>query len=170
MAAVTVASPVVEARRAAWVHDIKKERMARLGIGGPTSQPVNTLQLRNDRLLGTLVAELVRSYERAESWDAFVNEFRGRSYLSPELEQVVNGLTDETRVVKVGRAFDRLLVTDRGYSRQEWQHSNPRSSLNHVLQASFVLRSGYWTMTRSILRVHLVLYTLFLSKSTRSSK
>ena len=52
-----------------------------------TNQTVNTQQLRNDRL-GTLVSGLVAEFQRAESWDAFVNEFRGRSYLSPELEQV----------------------------------------------------------------------------------
>ena len=31
---------------------------------------------------------LCDAYSKAESWEAFVNEFRGRSYLAPNLEEV----------------------------------------------------------------------------------
>ena len=48
---------------------------------------MNTAQLRTDRL-GTLVRELTIALDSATSWEDFVNTFRGRSYLSPELEQV----------------------------------------------------------------------------------
>ena len=52
-----------------------------------TSSSVDTRSIRNDRL-GTLVNSLCDAYSKAESWEAFVTEFRGRSYLAPELEQV----------------------------------------------------------------------------------
>ncbi len=52
-----------------------------------TSPPVNTTQLRNDRL-GTLVRDLTCAFLKAGSWEEFVNDFRGPSYLSPELENV----------------------------------------------------------------------------------
>ena len=53
-----------------------------------TTNRINTKQLRNDRL-GTLVKSLCdRYYDAGCSWEDFVNEFRGPSYLSPELEQV----------------------------------------------------------------------------------
>ena len=51
-----------------------------------SSQPVNTLQIRNDRL-GTLVRELCTAYAEAPSWETFVRDFRGRSYLSPDLDE-----------------------------------------------------------------------------------
>jgi hypothetical protein len=50
---------------------------------------VNTAQLRTDRL-GTLVRELTLALENAPSWEDFVTSFRGRSYLSPELEDADN--------------------------------------------------------------------------------
>ena len=49
--------------------------------------PIDTLQIRNDRL-GTLVRELAVAYTEAPSWESFVHEFRGRSYLSPELDNI----------------------------------------------------------------------------------
>jgi hypothetical protein len=48
---------------------------------------VNTAQLRTNRL-GTLVRKLTLDLENAPSWEDFVTTFRGRSYLSPELEDV----------------------------------------------------------------------------------
>ena len=45
------------------------------------------LLLRNDRL-GTLVRSLSVDFAAAASWDRFVTGFRGRSYLSSELETV----------------------------------------------------------------------------------
>jgi hypothetical protein len=51
------------------------------------SAGVNTHKLRSDRL-GALVAKLVSERAAAPSWEAFVNNFRGRSHLSPELEQI----------------------------------------------------------------------------------
>ena len=53
----------------------------------PNSTPVNTNQLRTDRL-GTLVAQLTTSLESAGSWEEFVTSFRGRSYLSNGLDNV----------------------------------------------------------------------------------
>ena len=53
----------------------------------PTSPAVNTRQMRTDRL-GTLVSELTAALDASPTWESFVSSFRGRSYLSPELEQV----------------------------------------------------------------------------------
>ena len=53
----------------------------------PTSLPVNTLQLRNDRL-GTLVRKLTDAFTSASSWEDFVNAFRGPSYLADELDDI----------------------------------------------------------------------------------
>ena len=52
-----------------------------------SSQSVDTRSIRNDRL-GTLVRQLSAAYETAPSWESFVTEFRGRSYLAPMLEQL----------------------------------------------------------------------------------
>ena len=60
------------------------------GLASPKScndPPIDTLQLRNDRL-GTLVRDLVSSFSKSSSWENFVEEFRGRSYLSPELDNL----------------------------------------------------------------------------------
>ena len=51
------------------------------------SQAVPTLQLRNDRL-GTLVRELTSALSESSSWEAFVDKFRGRSYLARELDHI----------------------------------------------------------------------------------
>ena len=57
-------------------------------VTNPSSLPVTSpFNLRNDRL-GTLVRELTLDLAAADSWEEFVSEFRGPSYLSPELEQV----------------------------------------------------------------------------------
>ena len=53
----------------------------------PTSLPYDTKQIRSDRL-GTLVSELTARYSQAESWEQFVTDFRGPSYLSAELEDL----------------------------------------------------------------------------------
>ena len=50
-----------------------------------TSVPFDTSKLRNDRL-GTLVRDLVQQYKQASSWEDFVKQFRGPSYLSEELD------------------------------------------------------------------------------------
>ena len=52
-----------------------------------TSPPLDTQRLRNDRL-GTLVNELTAAFANSPSWETFVHEFRGRSYLAPELDEV----------------------------------------------------------------------------------
>ena len=52
-----------------------------------TSLPVDTKTVRNDRL-GTLVQGLCSAYAEAPSWEDFVAKFRGRSYLSPNLQDV----------------------------------------------------------------------------------
>ena len=45
------------------------------------------MTLRNDRL-GTLVRELTYAFKTAPSWEDFVESFRGRSYLAPELDTI----------------------------------------------------------------------------------
>ena len=52
-----------------------------------TSLPVDTTKLRNDRL-GTLVTKLTSAYHHAPSWETFVNEFRGRSYLAKNIDDI----------------------------------------------------------------------------------
>ena len=47
--------------------------------------PCDTKQLRNDRL-GALVRELCAAHEKASSWEAFVDSFRGPSHLSDDLD------------------------------------------------------------------------------------
>ena len=51
------------------------------------TSPVNTRNIRNDRL-GTLVRKLSEAYASADSWESFVNDFRGPSYLSPTVEDI----------------------------------------------------------------------------------
>ncbi len=58
----------------------------------PNSPAVDSIQLRNDRL-GTLVRSLTSAYASSQSWDSFVNELRGPSYLAPELHQVQHPAT-----------------------------------------------------------------------------
>ena len=53
----------------------------------PSSAKIDTKQLREDRL-GTLVKQLIVSYESADSWDEFVNAFRGHSYLADDLQDL----------------------------------------------------------------------------------
>ena len=48
---------------------------------------VNPYHLRNDRL-GTLASSLANDLEAAGSWSSFVHSFRGRSYLSEELDHL----------------------------------------------------------------------------------
>ena len=52
-----------------------------------SSTPVNTRQLRNDRL-GTLVSELCDAYDKANSWEELVESYRGPSYLSASLDDL----------------------------------------------------------------------------------
>ena len=51
------------------------------------SAKIDTKQLREDRL-GTLVAELIASFESAGSWEEFVTTFRGHSYLADDLQDL----------------------------------------------------------------------------------
>jgi hypothetical protein len=53
----------------------------------PSSQPVNTLQLQNNRL-GTLVCELANAFSNSTSWEDFVTKLRGPSYLATELDHI----------------------------------------------------------------------------------
>ena len=46
-----------------------------------------TTKLRNDRL-GTLVQQLSEALAAHASWEDFVEDFRGRSYLSPTVETI----------------------------------------------------------------------------------
>ena len=49
--------------------------------------PFDTSEIRND-CLGTLVRDLVKQYQRASSWEDFVKQFRGPSYLSENLDSL----------------------------------------------------------------------------------
>lgn len=51
------------------------------------SASVDSLKLRNDRL-GTLVRQLTSAFRASPSWETFVQEFRGRSYLASELDHI----------------------------------------------------------------------------------
>ena len=53
----------------------------------PSSPAINTLNIRNDRL-GTLVRSLASAFASSASWESFIQEYRGPSYLSSELDQV----------------------------------------------------------------------------------
>ena len=53
-----------------------------------TARPsTSTLQIQSDRL-GTLVSSLCESFTASSSWQDFVDTFRGRSYLSPDVSSV----------------------------------------------------------------------------------
>ena len=47
----------------------------------------DTRTLRNDRL-GALVSELTSAFEAASSWEEFTTRFRGRSYLSEDINEL----------------------------------------------------------------------------------
>ena len=48
---------------------------------------MDTAKIRNDRL-GALVIKLCEDLAAASSWEAFVTEFRGPSYLSSDLDNI----------------------------------------------------------------------------------
>ena len=73
-----------------------RERSRDPRSSNPSSTPLDTLRLRNDRL-GTLVSELVRSYQEAGSWEAFASAFRGRSCLSENLDNIEHPAADLPR-------------------------------------------------------------------------
>ena len=52
-----------------------------------TSLRLDTKRLRNDRL-GTLVSALTTAFDQSQSWEDFVKSFRGRSYLSPTIDDL----------------------------------------------------------------------------------
>ena len=66
---------------------LKKSQLKTPSRVTASSQPVDTTQLRRDRL-GTLVSQLISKFHSSSSWEAFVNEFRGRSYLATELDNI----------------------------------------------------------------------------------
>ena len=65
----------------------KRPTPARKKTVSTSSPAIDTLKLRTDRL-GTLVRELASSLLSSPSWETFVNEFRGRSYLATELDDI----------------------------------------------------------------------------------
>ena len=81
----------------AMVSTHKRSRQPKSGAQSSglkhTKPVVSTHQLYNDRL-GRLVGQLCHDFQNAESWEAFVNNFRGRSYLSPNLDQVDHPAVD----------------------------------------------------------------------------
>ena len=62
----------------------------------PSSHTLDTLNLRHDRL-GTLVSELIDAFTSSPSWESFVHEFRGPSYLAPELDELDHPAADLLR-------------------------------------------------------------------------
>ena len=63
----------------------------------PTSPSLNTISLRNDRL-GTLVRQLCASLEQASSWEDFVSDFRGPSYLANTLDDLQHPAAELLRI------------------------------------------------------------------------
>ena len=74
-------SPSASARKKPALRSPPKSRAK------PSSTRFDTRSLRNDRL-GTLVRDLCSKFEQAESWESFVHEFRGPSYLSSEIDDL----------------------------------------------------------------------------------
>ena len=74
----------------------KRPASARRKKVSTSSQHIDTLRLRNDRL-GTLVRELASSFLSSPSWETFVDEFRGRSYLADELDHIDHPAADLLR-------------------------------------------------------------------------
>ena len=66
-------------------HPSRSPSVARSKASKPP--PVDTLKLRNDPL-GTIVRQSIAAFNAALSWESFVTEFRGRSYLSPGLDDI----------------------------------------------------------------------------------
>ena len=73
-------SPVPDSKRPAVAAPKKSSAKT-------SSHHVDTAQLRHDRL-GTLVPDLCKHYYEASSWEEFVKEFRGPSYLAQDLDDV----------------------------------------------------------------------------------
>jgi hypothetical protein len=69
------------------VSPTKKAQLKTPSRLSASSQPVDTNQLRRDHL-GTLVNQLISHFELSSSWEEFVKDFRGRSYLATELDHV----------------------------------------------------------------------------------
>ena len=65
-------------------RSVPSSQRARAHLPSKSSRTISTLNLRNDRL-GTLVNELSELYANAPSWSAFVESFRGRSYLAEQV-------------------------------------------------------------------------------------
>ena len=71
------------------VSPTKKAQLKTPSRLSASSQPVDTHKLRQDRL-GTLVCQLISKFEHSSSWEEFVEDFRGRSYLATELDHVTH--------------------------------------------------------------------------------
>ena len=61
-----------------------------------SSPGIDTQKFRNDRL-GTLVRQLCSAFTSSTSWEAFVDDFRGPSYLSTELDSLDHPAADLLR-------------------------------------------------------------------------
>ena len=73
-----------------------KKRPATSSSTKASSTPIDTTQLRNDRL-GTLVSNLMKKFEHAGSWETFATDFRGRSYLSDDIDDLEHPAADLLR-------------------------------------------------------------------------
>ena len=73
-------SPVPDSKRPA-------AKAPKKSSANTSSNFVDTAQLRNDRL-GTLVRNLCKRFTEALSWEEFVQEFRGLSYLARDLDDI----------------------------------------------------------------------------------
>jgi hypothetical protein len=69
------------------VSPTKKAQLKTPSRLSASSQPVDTNQLRQDRL-GTLVSQLITKFELSSSWEKFIKDIRGRSYLATELDNI----------------------------------------------------------------------------------
>ena len=65
----------------------KSPRATAVARANQNSTHHDTIQVRNDRL-GTLVRDIAAKFQLASSWEEFICNYRGPSYLSTELDEL----------------------------------------------------------------------------------
>lgn len=116
-----------------------------------TSTVSSTLQLRQDRL-GTLVRKLANQFTNASSWENFVEQFRGRSYLSEKLESVQHPASDllirwrdeGVPVLSSDQPWSQALKDER-FERGCHKSANEHSEFLREELAEFI-ESGFWVV------------------------
>ena len=100
-----------------------------------SSTPIDTIQLRNDRL-GTLVSNLMKKFEHAGSWETFATDFRGRSYLSDNIDDLDHPAADLLRTWR-----DEGVPA--GTSSQPWTREQKDECLRRGCHPSATLHSTF---------------------------